>query len=277
MVWDDFIIQLNQMGPYVTAKNPYQLDSLNEQEQNTVITVNNRAAIRQAIINGVRKYKKIFYERSQWSLKKIPNVNDVREIEKDKMEYDWDYTMIAIHHAGEGAVCSTGFNNIRKAESTHMDGHKWSDIGYHYAIDCSGNIYEARDIRLKGSHLSRYNTGAIGIVLLERLSETGENGFLYALSDTTGYSYLKTGREVDGEITHDMLGPIFPPVHPKIPELQLETLQSFIEILTEYFHIDTLGGHREFPYQDRSCPGNVGIKIVEKLRDHFGFKKPIKS
>lgn len=254
MGWEEFGALLGDMGKYVTVVNPYPL-SPSQEEINTAVTINNRAATRQAIINAVRKGERTFYERSQWSLRTPPNPNDIVGTvpRNPNLQFDWDYTMIAIHHAGGSYQCSTDFGNMRRVEDKHIDDNEWVDIGYHYAIDCSGNIYEARDIRFKGAHLERYNTGAIGIVLLENLSGVDEKGTLYHLHDWL------TNRQIQ-----------------PVPDLQQASLKALIIILMQYFNINILGGHREFPKQNRSCPGNMGIITVNSLRHALNLQAPQK-
>lgn len=41
---------------------------------------------------------------------------------------------------------------MRVFQNYHMDGHGWSDIGYHYAIFASGNVYEGRLFSARGAH-----------------------------------------------------------------------------------------------------------------------------
>jgi hypothetical protein len=57
----------------------------------------------------------------------------------------------------------------------------FDDIGYHFGIDCQGNIYEGRDVRLKGSSVHNFNTGVIGIVLLNNLTTAEEGADALAL------------------------------------------------------------------------------------------------
>ena len=52
---------------------------------------------------------------------------------------------------------------------------------------------------------------------------------------------------------------------------------TFIAILHEFFYINTLGGHREFPGQlgeGKICPGNVGLALVKELRNFSGLSAP---
>ncbi|MEM7229183.1 MAG: peptidoglycan recognition family protein [Planctomycetota bacterium] len=77
--------------------------------------------------------------------------------------------VITIHHdaipltsTSEGAA-RRRLESIRK---THVETNGWSDIGYHFAIDRAGRIWEARPLLYQGAHVKNHNPGNIGIVLL---------------------------------------------------------------------------------------------------------------
>jgi len=76
---------------------------------------------------------------------------------------------ITVHHDGmqpfhgEGLHAAAGrLDAIRRA---HRAKH-WGDIGYHYAVDRSGSIWEARPLRYQGAHVKNHNPGNVGIVVL---------------------------------------------------------------------------------------------------------------
>lgn len=60
-----------------------------------------------------------------------------------KMVDDWDYSKIAIHHAGRSFACGPAALQLQDIQSMQMskDSGAMDDIGYHYAIDCFGNIF----------------------------------------------------------------------------------------------------------------------------------------
>lgn len=70
------------------------------------ITVNDRAATREAIIKKVRSRSATFVDRSSWGAVKG----------KPKMVMDWDYTMIALHHAGRSHSCASGVEQMRAVQ-----------------------------------------------------------------------------------------------------------------------------------------------------------------
>ncbi|TCF97916.1 N-acetylmuramoyl-L-alanine amidase [Paraburkholderia strydomiana] len=226
-----------------------RLDS--EEAEAIYISVNNRAATRQAIINRVRHASMNFVERSDWAAHKnrAPRMHD-----------DWNYTKIALHHAGRSFTCGSGALQLQDIQEMQMGRVAASsdDIGYHYALDCFGNVFEGRDIRFKGEHVHNYNTGVVGIVLLENMTDPGE------------------GHDGVAKVTKllDLMGL---KQKPQVPENQKSSLATFIAILQDFFYITTLGGHREFPGQlgeGKICPGNAGLALVNEMRKSTGLRAP---
>ncbi|CCN70379.1 peptidoglycan recognition family protein [Vibrio nigripulchritudo] len=112
-------------------------------------------------------------------------------------------------------------------------------VGYHYLIDSSGKVYEGRELIYKGSHVLMKNTRKIGILLLGDFNEQWW--------------------DVDDKLTNR----------------QLVSLDKMIEVLKQYFNINKLGGHKEFlPGEGYTCPGNLVMDIIGKLRDKHDLQKP---
>jgi hypothetical protein len=203
------------------------------------IAVDDRAATREAIIRKVRSLGSTFVERSSWGALKEPPL----------MAEDWDYSMIALHHAGRSESCGTGSEQMYDIHQEHMS-KGFRGVGYHYGIDCSGQIFEGRDIRLKGSHVSLFNTGVIGIVLLENLTTPEEGGDLVAkvrvVMDQVGISTTNA-----------------------IPAAQVDAVLNLVAALKSVFIINHFGGHKEYPGQKadgKICPGNIGMELVRVIR-----------
>ena len=203
------------------------------------VSVNDRAATREAIIKKVQSLSATFVERSSWGAVKG----------KPEMVMDWDYSMIALHHAGRSHSCTPGAEQMQEIQKGHLS-QKYDDIGYHYGIDCTGQILEGRDIRFQGSSVLKYNTGLIGIVLLDNLTTPEEGGDWVAKGrvalDSIGYSTTNV-----------------------IPAAQIDALMHLIDALKSVFVIKHFGGHREYPGQaseGKICPGNVGMELVKNIR-----------
>jgi hypothetical protein len=229
-----------------------------------VVTVNDRAATRQAIIDFIKKQGVKFVERSSW---------DAHKHNSDGAVNDWDYQSIALHHAGNSFSCSANsVEQMRKVETIDMG--SFNQLSYHYAVDCQGIVYEALDIRLKGAHVEGGNTGIVGIVFLADLSVRGEverygpgawnvtvkRGVVAGIREWIGEQNDKA------EVTHDE------PTEP-----QLAAAEALIKSLTEFFKIEKLGGHREFAKthgSSRACPGIYGMIIATQMRQALNLAPP---
>lgn len=73
------------------------------------------------------------------------------------------YTTAVIHHSFP-LLRDSG--TMRALQDIHRNTRRWADIGYHFGIDGAGNVYEGRDIRVRGASVAGYNTGTLGIVLM---------------------------------------------------------------------------------------------------------------
>ena len=80
---------------------------------------------------------------------------------------------ITIHHDGMASsftntskpAAKARLEKIRK-EHLKRDGGRWGDIGYHYAIDPAGRLWEGRSLKWQGAHVKARNAGNIGVVVL---------------------------------------------------------------------------------------------------------------
>ena len=190
-----------------------------------VVTVNNQAATRQAIITALSKQGYTLIERSSWHAK--PSQGEMRDSH-------WDYQHIVIHHAGRSYSCGTpSIDQIRRVQTEDMDrSPAFSDAGYHYAISCQGEIYEARDIRFIGEHVSGGNTGKIGIVFLADLVQAGE---AYE-QEYKNLSLWDKVKNIRGIITDQAID------NPDKPtESQIKAASTLCRILADFFKIKYLG------------------------------------
>lgn len=212
-----------------------------------MITVNDRAATREAIIRKVRDLGHGFVERSEWHAKPP----------KKPLDRDWDYTMIALHNAGRRYACGNGAAQMQYVQNFEM-GKNFDDVGYHFGIDCSGIVYEGRDMRFKGEHLRLYNSNVIGIVLLDNLSSPEEGGGLTSLARTT--------------LSHFGIHTTM-----QVPNVQQTATINLIRTLKSEFLINYFGGHKEFPRQQadgKICPGNIGMSLVKIIRARTFLQRP---
>lgn len=81
---------------------------------------------------------------------------------------------ITIHH--EGSTPFTAMDErsvagrIESVRQSHLSrrtkGEPWADIGYHYVIDPSGRVWEARSVQYQGAHVEDQNENNLGIMML---------------------------------------------------------------------------------------------------------------
>jgi hypothetical protein len=226
------------------------------------VSVNNRAATRQAIITALGKRGYNLIDRSSWHAH--PPRAGVRESH-------WDYQDIVIHHAGRSYSCGApSLEQIQRVQAEDMTRNQpFDDIGYHYAVSCHGEIYEGRDIRFVGEHVQGNNSGKVGVVFLSDLVQAGE-AYDQEYSRLSFLDKLKNLREIfidQTVVNHDMP-----------TTLQIKAASTLCSVLKDYFNITRLGGHREYQmlatHAGRACPGNLGMEVVKSLRSQIGLSAP---
>lgn len=101
--------------------------------------------------------------RSQWTTSR-PNYRGMEKQQKLRA--------VTIHHDGLGKALGTSGITATKARLTlirnsHVGrSRNWADIGYHYAIDRGGRIWECRPLGYQGAHVRGHNDGNIGILVM---------------------------------------------------------------------------------------------------------------
>ncbi len=101
--------------------------------------------------------------RSQWAKgDPIPSrMNRMRPIRR-----------ITVHHDGMSAFTQTSSRDAATRLETIRRSHlrrspqPFGDIGYHFAVDPSGRVWQCRPLQWQGAHVARQNDGNLGIVLL---------------------------------------------------------------------------------------------------------------
>ncbi|MFC6269827.1 peptidoglycan recognition protein family protein [Frigoriflavimonas asaccharolytica] len=169
------------------------------------------------------------------------------EIAKNPKDY---YDTIVIHHSGN----AKSYPSVREIQDEHMDKMDKADIGYHFAINRYGKIFEGRPINIKGAHVDLANTAKIGIVLLADLSSdnNGLTGIKKKIEEYNGNDYLTDKMEI--------------------------SLLRLCIYLDKLYKIDKVGGHMEIASssktEERYCPGNLTMEKMENWRKILNKKKP---
>jgi len=226
-----------------------------------VFKISDRAATRQAIIASLRNAGKKVKTRSDWKAK--PGIAGRSD------GPDWDYDSIVIHHAGNSyTIKDDDMVQVEKIQTTDLK--EFGHVSYHYMIGSGGTIFEGLDIREKGAHVDKGNTGKIGIVLLADFSAPSE-AFEHEYSKKSLVNRFKALPDILRD-NHDYF------YDKEVPEVMAQSLSVLVDVLTIYFKVDKFGGHREFQplanKEGRACPGDVGMKLVEKIRSSTGLAKP---
>jgi hypothetical protein len=226
------------------------------------IRVDDRAATRQAIFTQLKTRGCTLVERSSWHAR--PPYPGMRE-------GHWDYQDIVIHHAGRSYSCGApSIEEMQRVQAEDMRRRPpFNDAGYHYAVSCQGEIFEARDIRFTGEHVAGDNTGKIGIVFLADLVEAGE-AFTQEYSNL---SFMDKIRNIRALLTDQLVIR-----HDNPTTAQLSAAMTLCRVLKDYFNIHRLGGHREYQRlannKGRACPGNPGMHVVKLLRSTLSLSAP---
>lgn len=103
--------------------------------------------------------------RSAWGAAppQSTSINPMRPIE-------W----ITIHHEGvsyTGRTRSAARSRVQSIQATHQRQRNWADIGYHFLIDRQGLVWQGREMRYQGAHVSGQNEGNIGVMLMGNFQE----------------------------------------------------------------------------------------------------------
>lgn len=77
---------------------------------------------------------------------------------------------ITVHHEGWTAVWFTDekqtASRLEQIRQVHTRDRHWGDVGYHYIIDRSGRVWQARSLAYQGAHVSANNEHNLGIMVL---------------------------------------------------------------------------------------------------------------
>ncbi len=104
---------------------------------------------------------------------------------------------ITIHHDGMSAFTSTSksgsASRLETSRKSHLrrDGGRWGDIGYHFAIDPAGRLWQGRTLAWQGAHVKARNEGNIGVVVLGNYEIQTVNATQIATIQSTLHALMK--------------------------------------------------------------------------------------
>ncbi len=77
---------------------------------------------------------------------------------------------ITVHHCAGPVFTEDDLGSTKvRLESIrryHRESLGWGDIGYHFAVDRAGRIWQCRSLAWQGAHVADHNEGNIGVVVL---------------------------------------------------------------------------------------------------------------
>ena len=142
---------------------------------------------------------------------------------------------ITVHHEGNNQT-----NDIKQVQYGHMRRRGYYDIAYHFAIDQDGNIFEGRDISVRGANVLGANTGNIGLLLFGDF----QPGPRLTVCGVTIWQ------------DDDDLGP---------SEQQVEQSLALIRWLDMKYGIEEVVGHRDL--NDTECPGDYCVPYIKLFNE----------
>lgn len=81
---------------------------------------------------------------------------------------------ITVHHDGMNPFYGTSEIDTKARLELIRNGHRgkgWGDIGYHFVVDRSGRVWEARSLRYQGAHVKNCNENNVGVMCLGNFEE----------------------------------------------------------------------------------------------------------
>jgi len=122
-----------------------------------------------------------------------------------------DIRRITVHHDAIMPVPSGSYADSLRRLQLIRKGHLnngWADIGYHFAIDPNGRVWQARPLELQGAHVKDNNPGNVGIVVFgnyEQIRPTTAS--LLALDRMIAYAMDRFNVPLSQVFTHQELRP----------------------------------------------------------------------
>ncbi|MFG0298557.1 MAG: peptidoglycan recognition family protein [Phycisphaerales bacterium JB047] len=118
---------------------------------------------------------------------------------------------ITVHHDAIMPVPNGSYaDSLRRLQAIrngHL-GNGWADIGYHFAIDPSGRIWQARPLELQGAHVKDNNPGNLGIVVFGNYEQIRPTAATLASVDRMlAYAMQRFSVPISRVYTHQELRP----------------------------------------------------------------------
>lgn len=73
---------------------------------------------------------------------------------------------IVVHHSALGAAFG-----VAEIQRLHLEQRGLADIAYHFVVAADGQVYEGRELGVRGAHVRAANTGSVGVMLAGNFEE----------------------------------------------------------------------------------------------------------
>lgn len=135
---------------------------------------------------------------------------------------------MAIHHTAVPSSDGNLYATMRGMQNYHMNNNGWCDIGYHFVVAQSGEILQGRSrTNRPGAHVGNQNAGNVGISLIGNYSSANP------------------------------------------PQIQVNQAGAIVRWVHHAHDVPlnrtAIKGHREWPGQTTSCPGNQGLARINEI------------
>jgi hypothetical protein len=120
--------------------------------------------------------------RSAWTVAR-PNYAD--------MNKQLPVRYITVHHDAQYSSITAQRDVAARLEDIrryHRTNRGWADIGYHYAIDRAGRVWQTRPVTWQGAHVKDHNEANVGVMCLGNFDQqSASRAQLAALNTTVGW------------------------------------------------------------------------------------------
>jgi hypothetical protein len=148
-------------------------------------------------------------------------------------------TKMAVHHTVTPPTLNGSYEaRLRQIQAYHMDSRGYCDIGYHFLVTRDGRLWEGRPLSYLGAHVGSYNTGNIGISFVGCFHPSG-------CSNMGGTTPPQAMIDAGGKL--------------------IKKLSSIYGIARNSTYVK---GHRSYPDQGTSCPGDYLNAKLPTLRSY---------